>query len=361
MTETASPDPHHEHVSSAGTGEGGGRRVTFGSRRSRARTCIIGLALLAVAYFVVRPTLRGDSAPPAPWTIAVGDHQLEAKGRAELHVWMRTGKSCGNPVHVTGLLGEELERGQVLRDVILSVDGTKIANVHFYEGLRNADPAIASDHERRAAEIGFSRAARDGIPTWRPKTRLRPLLAVAFAFDADVAGSDGFQSCWVSAPQVLPRGAGQDDEAYAPHRLSPFDQLLGGADSYTFSDLKFADLNVLASGWLPDSSSMGSGAVVGPSLERATALSDGAGGPAIRSTCVAPHASQAARSEAVSSACQASYRFTRAGSSAKASRLTLLAGLIFSAGLTLILEAFLSGGRSHGVESPADGAESSPT
>jgi hypothetical protein len=306
---------------------------------------IAGILLLGVAYLVVRPTLSSGAGPPPSWTLALGDRQRFPSDRTRLRVWMRTASRCGNQVHVTGLFAEQLgRRGAAMEDAILAVDGLPIENVRFYQGLGEGDPFLATEANRTRAELPFDHTARDGIPMWQPRPGAQYFGSIGFSFDVAAAHKDGYDACWVSVPQLLPHRAGWDDERYPPHRRSPFEQLLAGAESYDSFDIESAAVSVVADGWLPDTASIGTTAVVAPNLGHARGLGGRNEGPVVRTAC-SPPGEGAVANEPMLSMCQGSNRFMRAGSAARASRLTLLSGLIFSAGLTLIIEALLNLGK----------------
>jgi hypothetical protein len=315
---------------------------------------VVGVVLFVVAWLVIHPTLEKGSGPPAAWALAVGDQQERTDGRSRLSLRAQTQEGCKNPVRFTGTLREErLENGEGLRSVVMAADGAALSDVHFYANLPVSDPSEASDRQLREARMNVVDDV-SVIPTWRPRAaKDGTLTAVSFSFAADVARSDGFGACWVSVPQLLPHGPGWPDEIYEPHDQSPFEQLRSASDEYDFEDLEAADLSLLTDGWLPDTGSMTSAAVIAPSLGIGAADDDDSvRGPVVRTTCApspsrgdAP--SQSARAnEGTLTLCQATYRFTEPGASSRATRLTFAAGLIFSVALALIVEAMLAVARS---------------
>jgi hypothetical protein len=347
----------------------------FGGLGSRITWIAVGVALAGAGLVLIKPTLGGGSAPPRPWALAVGVIPRTGAPRIRAQtvvIFLRTAPGCTSPVHVSGRIegtAQNLAEGLYVSGSV-AASGARIRNVRLYD-VDVSDPALLGDKALSQLALRVSRRREAG--TLIRATRFKyPSSGFGFTFDADIAKADGFGTCVVATPQLLPHYS-LPNQVFERDEENPFEILSQHTDTTSSAmAITYAD------GWLPDAGSLPTRAVVtstigfgrlpGPrqSVGKAGARSDS--GPVVRDRCIpvsdAFADSNTSVKEASNTLCQETLHFARAGAQSEGSSRTFFSGLVMSLALALLLEGlFLGRQRDESGANPSaeSGSETPPT
>jgi len=218
------------------------RRVIYRSVKARAIRLLVGVALGAVTLLVVLPVLSSDHSPPEPSGLAIGtdanDIGLSERGpsgiRASVLDLTVHASGCKNPATITGSMIRSTNTWFAERNsqsaaspqrAMITLAGARVRG--FQVGLEG-EPAGSQRLESGTVRMlglrgGSVTVHRELLPLVRSGDATTALFIahgwqeamspLDFVIYADLIHPAGFNSCYVSLPEIFPFSTGTEKDA----------------------------------------------------------------------------------------------------------------------------------------------------
>jgi hypothetical protein len=302
---------------------------------------VLGLVVALIGGWLVLPALRSNPQPPHPWGLWLTTNAIDKKTYPSRTSWLlklsiKAEKGCGQPVTVRGEL-------QVASPYKLARSPTMVAL-----GVANADvlgAEVKGIQMLRPSHVEYWRPMKvsrfrgtyviDGTLNGHVERNLISPRVLVFRLFLDVTRSAGYSACYMTSPALfglvghgLWQSASADGEAYFRRRVPA-----------AYAPLRDAIVHMSVPGRLPDRTVLDANAIVrGDSLQ----LTCNGSLPVSRKR-LEEDEYYYARALAEQPSC-ASVQTFRAGDAAEdLNRRLFLAGFLFSAAFTMLLEALATG------------------
>ena len=231
------------------------RRVIFGSRRARALRVGVGAAFGALTLWLILPVIAGEQAPPKPVGLLVS---TDTARNSSVPLWQYpdgvlyltvTANGCKNPVLLDGRYvistnlwyGVEKREKQALPEqAAVTLYGARVSHAEIGLSSETNRASLVNEPTKIVGLAGKPVTVFDHpLPLIRHDLDTTAVLvatawpqaktALHFRIWADLIHRTGFNSCYLTLPEVLDSEAGQSVEAVmAASEESQLPQLLPG-------------------------------------------------------------------------------------------------------------------------------------
>ncbi len=262
------------------------RRVIFGSRRARALRVGVGAAFGALTLWLILPVIAGEQAPPKPVGLLVS---TDTARNSSVPLWQYpdgvlyltvTANGCKNPVLLDGRYvistnlwyGVEKREKQALPEqAAVTLYGARVSHAEIGLSSETNRASLVNEPTKIVGLAGKPVTVFDHpLPLIRHDLDTTAVLvatawpqaktALHFRIWADLIHRTGFNSCYLTLPEVLDSEAGQSVEAVmAASEESQLPQLLPGRTWVGGIELGAADVQAGVANRIVVPSTLGTG------------------------------------------------------------------------------------------------------